>query len=162
MIANYKGVDLKVLESFKNMSEADISNAVVALFDDDDKLCDIDKSWDGIHFLLTGDHVEDSSRDNLLTVFIFGFKDLCEGEFISIIDSDKVKHVAEIVNKIDISKCVDKVNFDRFKDAGIYPDIWYPEEIEINKEYLATNFESLKKFYNQMADEGLGIVVSIC
>ena len=49
-----------------------------------------------------------------------------------------------------------------FAENGIYPDIWdYEEEREEIMEELSEHFETLKEFYNKVAENKNIVVVTI-
>ena len=57
---------------------------------------------------------------------------------------------------------IDKFDMSMFRQNDIYPDIWeYEEEADEIKDELRTSFESLKKFYEKMAEQGRAVLVSI-
>ena len=48
-----------------------------------------------------------------------------------------------------------------FRQNDIYPDIWEYEEADKIKDDLRSSFESLKKFYEKMAEQERAVLVSI-
>ncbi len=129
------------------------------------EICNIDKMWDALHFLLTGRSAEEPIEGHLLSEAIVGQRNLSgeDGdEWIAGTKADRVKEIAQALQKIDFETYL--ANFDRsaFSRNRIYPDIWeYEEEEEEIKEDLQISFETLKAFYEKMAARGSAVLVSI-
>ena len=138
MIANYQAVsDMELEQGF------DLDDVENLQEKEDAEICDIDKMWDALHFLLTG-----KSED--------------AGEFIAGIRSDRVKEIAEALQTIDFEGYIEQFNMNKFAENEIYPDIWeYEEEADEIKDDLRLSFESLKKFYEKMSKQGSAVLVSI-
>lgn len=128
--------------------------------------CDIEKMWDALHFLLTGKSAGEPIKDNLISEAIVGQfhvfdEDIIEG--ISGIWSEKVKEIAEALQKIDFEKYIEKFNMSDFDKNDIYPNIWKcEEEVEEIKDNLRVSFKLLKEFYIKMAEKDCAVLVSIC
>ena len=126
-------------------------------------LCDIDKMWNALHFLLTGELY--SSKDNLLDELIFGSENINEEseEVARYIPKEKVIEISKKINEINFQDCLKNLDMNIFKENNIYPDIWdyIDEKEEIMKE-LSEHFENLKNFYNKVAKNKNIVVVTIC
>ena len=92
----------------------------------------------------------------------YGIYYLLVEEFISGTRSNRVKEIAEALQKIDFEKYIDKFNMRNFAKNDIYPNIWeYEDEADEIKDDLRTSFESLRKFYAKMAEQESAVLVSI-
>ena len=117
------------------------------------ELCDIDKMWNAIFFLLTGEPY--SSEDSLFNELIFGSENFDEEseDFARYIPTERVIEIAKKLNEINFKDYLKDFDTNKFTENGIYPDIWdYEEEREEIIEELSEHFETLKNFYNKVAE----------
>ena len=160
MIANYQSttdIELEKFMCFDDVEEAQENQNV--------EICDIDKMWDALHFLLTGKSALELNKDNLISEAIVGQFNISGEEieeFISGTKSDRVKEIAKALQEIDFETYINKFEMSAFRQNDIYPDIWeYEDEADDIKDDLRTSFESLKKFYEKMAAQESAVLVSI-
>ena len=160
MIANYQSTTDIELEKFMCLDDVE-----EAQDDENLEICDIDKMWDALHFLLTGKSALEPIKDNLISEAIVGQFNISGEEieeFISGTKSDRVKEIAKALQELDFKTYIDKFDMSVFRQNDIYPDIWeYEEEADEIKDDLRTSFESLKKFYEKMAEQERAVLVSI-
>ena len=155
-------------EDFKKLLESDDFFETIEELEEKDgtELCDIDKMWDALHFLLNGlSAIYGAPEDNLLSEFIIGsesFNDEAE-EFARYIPTEKVIEIDKKLNEINFQDYLKNFDMNKFKENNIYPDIWdYTEEKEEIMEELSEHFENLKEFYNKVAENRNIVVVTIC
>ena len=155
-------------EDFKKLLESDDFFETIEELEEKDgtELCDIDKMWDALHFLLNGlSAIYGAPEDNLLSEFIIGsesFNDEAE-EFARYIPTEKVIEIDKKLNEINFQDYLKNFDMNKFKENNIYPDIWdYTEEKEEIMEELSEHFENLKEFYNKVAENKNIVVVTIC
>ena len=155
-------------ENFKKLLESDDFFETIEELEEKDgtELCDIDKMWDALHFLLNGlSAIYGAPEDNLLSEFIIGsesFNDEAE-EFARYIPTEKVIKIAKKLNEVNFQDYLKDFDMTNFAENGIYPDIWdYTEEREEIMEELSEHFENLKEFYNKVAENKNIVVVTIC
>ena len=160
MIANYQSttdIELEKFMCFDDVEEAQENENV--------EICDIDKMWDALHFLLTGKSAGESVEDNVISEAIVGQFNISGEEieeFISGTKSDRVKEIAKALHELDFETYIDKFDMNAFHQNDIYPNIWeYEDEADEIKDDLRTSFESLKKFYEKMAAQESAVLVSI-
>ena len=152
-------------EDFKKLLESDDFFETLEELEEKDgtELCDIDKMWNAIFFLLTGEPY--SSEDSLFNELIFGsenFDDESE-EVARYIPTERVIKISKKLNEIDFQDYLKDFDMNKFKENEIYPDIWdYTEEKEEIMKELSEHFENLKKFYNKVAENNNIVVVTIC
>ena len=73
-----------------------------------------------------------------------------------------MKEIAKALQELDFETYIDKFDIYAFRQKDIYPDIWeYEEEADEIKDELRTSFESLKRFYEKMAEQERAVLVSI-
>lgn len=155
-------------EDFKKLLESDDFFETIEELEEKDgtELCDIDKMWDALHFLLNGlSAIYGAPEDNLLSEFIIGsesFNDEDE-EFARYIPTEKVIEIDKKLNETNFQDYLKNFDMNKFKENNIYPDIWdYTEEREEIMEELSEHFENLKEFYNKVAENKNIVVVTIC
>ncbi len=160
MIANYQSttdIELEKIQCLDDVEELQEKEDV--------EICDIDKMWDALHFLLTGKSAGEPIENDLISEAILGQFDVVGEdveEFISGTKSDRVKEIAKALQEIDFQTYIDKFDMSAFSKNNIYPDIWeYEDEADEIKDDLRTSFESLKKFYEKMAEQESAVLVSI-
>ena len=155
-------------EDFKKLLESDDFFETIEELEEKDgtELCDIDKMWDALHFLLNGlSALYGDPQDNILSEFIIGSKcfDDDSEEFKRYIPTERVAEIADKLNEIDFQDYLKDFDMNKFAENGIYPDIWeYDEEREEIMEELSEHFENLKEFYNKVAENKNIVVVTIC
>jgi hypothetical protein len=121
----------------------------------------LDKAWQGIHFLLTDKADGDNS---VFSKAIYGGKLLSQPDF----DPDFYYYLtpAEVV---EIAKALTAISPDDLKakyspvamnEAQIYPHIWDRAEAEI-LDYLLGYYVQLVAFYQTAAQEGNALLVNI-
>ena len=154
-------------EDFKKLLESDDFFETIEELEEKDgtELCDIDKMWDALHFLLNGlSALYGDPQDNILSEFIIGSKcfDDDSEEFKRYIPTERVAEIANKLNEIDFQDYLKDFDMNKFAENGIYPDIWsYDEEREEIMEELSEHFDNLKEFYNEVAKNKNIVVVTI-
>ena len=124
---------------------------------------DLDKSWHGIHYLLTKSAWEGQPPLNFLVL---------GGEKVGDIDvgygtartfrSDEVRNIHQALRPIDTETL--RLRFDPADmiRIEIYPEIWDRDPADDDMVgYCAEYFHDLKKFIARTAEAGLGMVVSL-
>ena len=133
IIANYQETTDEVLETFM-----DIDAIEDAQDNDDIEICDLDKMWDALHFLLTGKSAAEPIEEDLISEAIVGQINITGEEveeFIAGIRADRVKEIAKALEALDFESYLDKFEMSHFAQNDIYPNIWsYEEEIDEIKE----------------------------
>ena len=154
-------------EDFKKLLESDNFFETIEELEEKDgtALCDIDKMWDALHFLLNGlSALYGDPQDNTLSEFIIGSKSFDDDseEFKKYIPTERVAEIADKLNEIDFQDYLKDFDMNKFAENGIYPDIWdYTEEKEEIMEELSEHFDNLKEFYNKVAKNENIVVVTI-
>ena len=165
MLAAYQEIKK---EDFKILSESDDFFETLEDLEEKDgtDICDIDKMWDALHFLLNGlSAIYGAPEDNILSEFIIGSESFDEEaeEFARYIPTEKVVEIAKKLNEINFQDYLKDFDMTNFAENRIYPDIWDDaEEKEEIIEELSEHFETLKEFYNKVAENKNIVVVTIC
>lgn len=135
-------------EDFKKLLESDDFFETIEDLEEKDgtELCDIDKMWDALHFLLNGlSAIHGTPEDNILSEFIIGSESFDEEseDFTRYIPTERVIKIAKKLNEINFEDYLKDFDMNKFAENGIYPDIWsYDEEREEIMEELSEHFEN--------------------
>ena len=155
-------------EDFKKLLESDDFFETIEELEEKDgtELCDIDKMWDALHFLLNGlSAIHGDPEENILSEFIIGSESFDEEseDFTRYIPTERVIKIAKKLNEINFEDYLKDFDMNKFAENGIYPDIWDDaEEREEIMEELSEHFENLKNFYNKVAENKNIVVITIC
>ncbi|HLP39511.1 YfbM family protein [Lacibacter sp.] len=148
MIANLLRVTRAELEDYLNDSSLLESRIYNDETDEEDpNLVDIDQSWDGIVFLLTG-HSFENNTDPLAKV-LFSDQVIDEeqdlgygpGQYVT---AEQVKELHEQIATISTDELKKRFDAGKMKEAGVFPDVWdNPDTVD----YLIEYFETIKEVY---------------
>ena len=119
---------------------------------------DIDKTWMGIHLILTG-FIQGGEYP--LANAIYGVKEIkiSEEEIFYVNSPKEVHDISNALNQISSEEFIKRYDQDEFKESDVYPDFGeYPEE---DLEYMDPYFDELKAFYKLVAGKNQGIVTTI-
>lgn len=115
-----------------------------------DSCLDLDKNWEGIHFILSGESMaEMKGEPNKLSRAFFsnqlvdGAQDLGYGP-AHFLTEEQVKETFEELKEIDIAHLKENLKGSDLTQKGIYPSVWdEPEAIA----WLIDSFTDFKEFY---------------
>lgn len=122
---------------------------------------EMDKLWDGLHYLLTGISASQPIEDHPLSEAIVGVHVLDTEEFVSVIGSDELPRILEALHSVDRTVLQQQFNPADFRSKQIYPDIWADDEAEELFTELITELHQLTHFYEQSLAQGHDILISI-
>lgn len=164
MTANYLRVTKEELEEYlKDSSKLEIRIYGNGTHDPKTRM-DVDKSWEGLFFMLTGKSL--ATADEALTPLswtlmppqvIDPMQNLGYGA-ATYTNVDQTKEVSRALNKIELDEYKSRFNGQRMMEMEIYPEIWNDQN---SLEYLSGSFSSLKEFYNAAAEKGQAIIIFI-
>ncbi|AZS17933.1 YfbM family protein [Paenibacillus lutimineralis] len=130
----------------------------------EDRLCpvyEMDKCWDGLHFLLTGVSASHPIEDDPLSEAIVGVHVLDTEDFIAVIGSDELPRILASLQAVDRIALQEHFNLSAFREQQIYPNTWVDEETDERFEELTLELQNLISFYERSRDQGHDILVSI-
>ena len=164
MIACYMGVEKDVIENLKCESDEDLFDEIESLEEQAVEMYDMDKLWDGLHFVLTGASADKPIENNLLSEAIVGtamfLKDKMS-DYIAYIYPQSVSEILYALDKCDINEILSDFSPQQLAEKEIYPNIWMEEDKDELRKELADEFNGIKEFYRKVSDEGKGVIVSI-
>ena len=164
MRACYQMVNANDLNELMKKSFDDLFDAIEDMQEDEDTVLDIDKLWDGMHFLITGTSAAQPLDGNLLSEAVVGtktFSDDEDADFIAYILPEKVPSILNALAQFDIECAIDRFNPNEFAQQDIYPNIWMRESRESLQDELKECFWEMRKFYEQAATAENAVVISI-
>lgn len=165
MIANYIAVDGKTIEKYKGKSNDFIASQLVTLEDEAPLFCDIDKMWDAMHYLLTGESMESGEeKEEILSQAVLGvstFSNEPTQIILSYILPSMIPEIYEALETFDIETRLSEISAEELQEKEVYPEIWFDEETEIFQEELQDIFQEMKQFYQNLLEQELGVLVSI-
>jgi hypothetical protein len=161
MIANLLRVTKADLDAYLNDSsllEESVYNDEV----DNPNLVDLDKSWDGILFLLTGQNVANTEHPLAKVLFsgqlIDEEQDLGYGPAHYLTPEQVVELNAQIAN-ISIADLKQKYDPKKMNEIEVYPSIW--DEGDEAFDYLAQYFKDLQQVYADAAKNGEAVITFV-
>lgn len=126
------------------------------LFPEDDakfetgRYLDIDKSWQMIHFLLTGDAL---GGDEPLCNAVMGGEEIGDVEVVygpaRFLLSDQVVETAAALEAISEDELWNRLDVDAARKAEIYPEGWTGSEAD--RSYVLHHFKQLKTYFRDAA-----------
>lgn len=160
MLGVYMLADEATIERLSN--EDDLFEAIEEYEEEETTISwDIDKLWDGLHFLLTGISATEDIEGEPLSEAVIGTELLDDEDIITYTEPNHIVDVVEALNKVEIDALLAKMDVSSFEKADIYPDIWVKENEELLKTDLKNAFLGLKAFYEQALKAQTGVLVSI-
>lgn len=123
-------------------------------------LVDIDKAWDGIIFLLTGQGIANADHPLLRVLFsgqiIDEEQDLGYGP-AHYLTSEQVAELNKEISKITMADLKQKYDPKKMMELEVYPTIWEQEGGEAF-DYLSENFANLQQVYSDATKNGEAII----
>lgn len=162
----YMMVDVVKLKSLLELENDDLFEEIEELNNDAEiKLYDIDKMWDGLHYLLTGVSASqpiegDKLSESIVGVNLFNSED-DNSDFIAYTQLVDLPKIIEALTNVDLDKLRTEFNPSSFSKAEIYPDIWADEEKEDLFDELVEHYTNLLSFYKKALEEKANVIVSI-
>ena len=164
MSACYQMTDDNVINDLLEKTDEDIFETIEELQETEEDVLDIDKLWDGLHFLLTNVSATEPLEGNPLSEAIVGvtnFSDDEDADFITYILQERVPTILNELKDFDIECAIEEFQPKKFAENDIYPNIWMNEDKEELQEELKECFFELLEFYENAADMGKAVIVSI-
>jgi len=166
MIGNYLRVSNEELEAYlKNSSELE-DRIYKDDAEGDDNLIDIEKSWDGIFFLLTGKSIStfDEAAAPLCWILsgpqeIDPDQDLGYGP-ATYITAEQTKEISRAMENFSRNELEKAYDGKRMTELSVYPGIW-DDPHDDALDYLVENFNTLRDFYHQAAIANQAVITFI-
>lgn len=122
-----------------------------------DDALSLEKSWHGLHYVLTGTADEGAPPLNFL---LAGGSPLGDEEAQRLITADQVKAIAAALKPIGEQEFAARFDPAALDEAGVYPQIWDEPLDDLLEEYSGY-FQQLKSLVVRAADSNSGLLVVI-
>jgi hypothetical protein len=124
-------------------------------------LYDIDKSWDGIIYLLTGSNSSDTTQ--YLSKIIFSGQLIDKDQDLGTgpahyLTPEQVKDIHHQIKAIVPASLKEKFDAAAMKELGVYPNVWDHEDAV---DYLVEYFETVQEVYALATDRDEAIITFI-
>jgi hypothetical protein len=128
---------------------------------EDPSFYDIDKSWDGIIYLLTGSNSSDSSQP-LSRIFFSGQlidkqQDLGTGP-AHYLEPREVAELHTAIGNIEPPMLKARFNAAHMKEVGVYPNVWDHED---TADYLTEYFETVQEVFATAASRREAVITFV-
>lgn len=166
MIASYKMVDPDVIDRLLQLDHEDLSEELSEINEDPRyETIDIDKSWDGLHFLLTGKSAVVPMKENLLSESIVGshlFSEDEDNDFVAYTCFEELEAIISAFKNVNKRTLYKRFSPDLFTKSRIYPDIWNTKnKAELFEFLYETGYKKLLKFYRSALKHKKCVIVTI-
>jgi DNA primase large subunit len=111
---------------------------------------DLNKAWEGIHYLLTGESfMESTGKPTILGRAFFSFQILDKGKALGFdsphfLNAKQVKETSDELQNLTEEEVRRRLNPKEMMEKEIFPEVWEdPEAID----YIVDTFEELREFY---------------
>ena len=123
-----------------------------------DSELDLDKSWHGIHFLLSG--MDWEVRDVKTSAILGGTEHGDEFGYgpVRYLAVEQVQTIAKELQVVRMEQLQTEYDPARMSELEIYPDIW---DDEIAKKYLLDYFAKLVQFYSNASNRKLAVLIAV-
>ena len=160
MIGNLLRVSSAELQAYL----ADSSQLEARIYQDsgtDPALVDIDKTWDGIVFLLTGNALSEGAHQHPLARVLFSGQLVDEDQDLGYgpahyLQPDEVAELQPQLAALTATELQSRFNPAKMTELGIYPGIW--DEGAEAFDYLLQGFTTVQEHYAEAAQRGEGMV----
>lgn len=161
MVGNYLRVSKNELEAYIKESFKLEDRVYDENNEDDKNLIYVDKAWEGIFFLLTGESLStiENAKEPLslilnTTLEIDPEQDMGYGPAMYN-TIEQTKEISAAMNQITLDELKKRYDAGKMTALGVYPDIWDEEDAI---EYLIEYFNNLKAFYHTAAQEEQAVI----
>ena len=165
MTACYMEASSALIEELKKKTSGEIFDRIEELQDEDElRIYDMDKLWDGLHFLLTGVSAVAPAAGGPLSEAIIGtrlFITEQSADYISYINPPRAAEISAALDSFDIEKALSDFTPSTLAKNDIYPTIWRDDDKDGLSDELRGEFEGIRQFFREMRDAHQGVIVSI-
>lgn len=164
MIACYQMADVEMVNVLLEKTNEEVFEVIEELQEADETVLNIDKLWDGLHFLMTKVTASEPLEGNPLSEAVVGVKNFSDDEdadFISYILPERVPIIVNELKLFEIENVIEKLQPKEFAQNDIYPNIWMNVDKEEIQKELKECFFALLKFYEEAAELKKAVIVSI-
>ncbi|MBE1553972.1 YfbM family protein [Sporosarcina limicola] len=164
MRGQYVMVSEDTLEQMMKMDSEALMDTLEELIEAETASYEIDKLWDGLHFLLTGVSASEPIEGDRLSESVVGVHVFDVGEddgFFACTEQDELADIIQAMKQVDFD--VLELSFDlaAFRGNEIYPRIWEENCKEALWHELKGEFSALLAFYEKTLAAKQHVIFSI-
>lgn len=160
MLARYIAVSEDELNRLIDLGDEPLTDEIDMLEEKNPTL-DLDKMWDGLHFILTGASASEPLEGDPLSDAVVGVHVIDDETFIAATGHSELKEIISALNGVDKKALRAEFSPRRLDEENIYPDIWLPENKESLFNELEQALNQLIHFYQQCLKDGSHVLVTI-
>lgn len=157
MLAVYAGVPSGLADRLGDVEPDDAVEYVESVLEDGAPSVDIDKAWDGLHYLLTGVSASEPIEDDALSEAVVGVYAFESDDLVGVTPTDDLARILEALDAVDIDALLRAADFTAFTAAQIYPESWSQQQTD----WLRDAFTQIVDIHRLCAADGLDLLVSI-
>ncbi len=158
--AAYTTVDTAELDRLVELPGDDLVEAIEALETAGNPTLYLDKTWDGLHFLLTGVSASSPAEDDPLSEAVVGVHVFDSEDFVGCTEVDELPAIIAALESVDVAGLLERADFADFARAEIYPNIWSDDPAVLRQE-LSAAFDGILAFLRVASSAERHVVVSI-
>jgi Domain of unknown function (DUF1877) len=151
------------LQQYQNDSEILYNTVYNDGSDESDAMIDIDKAWNGLFYIMTGNNIGDNSTHPLTKVlfseqFVDAEQDMGYGP-AHYVSPAQVAELSALLSKTTLEDLIENFDAEKMEAADVYPSIWREEGIF---DYLFSYFKEVQEFYAEAAKSNEAVITFIC
>lgn len=158
--AAYTTVDTVELDRLVGLDPDDLVDAVEALESSSGATLELDKMWDGLHFLLTGASAGSPIDGDPLSEAVVGVHVFDSEDFVGCTEVDELPAIVAALEGVPLASLLEAADFAVFGRAKLYPNIW-SDEREVLSAELTEAFTGLLAFHRSAMAAQRHVLVSI-
>ncbi len=160
MQAAYMLVDEETLDRLVDLDPDDLLAALSELEEQGAATFYLDKTWDGLHFLLTGRSASRPREGDPLSEAVVGVHALEGDDYVGVTEVSELAPVLTALDGFDLDRALLKADFASYDAAGLYPRMWTSDAAGLRAE-LAAAYALVVEAHRTAAARGRHLVVSI-
>lgn len=160
MLARYIAVSEDELNRLIDLGDEPLTDEI-DLLEEKNPTLDLDKMWDGLHFILTGESASEPLEGEPLSDAVVGVHVIDDETFIAATGNGELKEIINALNAVDRKALRAEFSPRRLDEENIYPDIWLQENKESLFDELEQSLDQLIHFYQQCLKDGSHVLVTI-
>lgn len=140
------------LRSIQNDPSIFLNNYVLNGNSKEEQILDMDKSWGGVFYILTGKSMEQLREEPTLVAQSLFISQIVSPELdlgygpVMYRTTEQVQEISNELEKLSISVISERIDLEEMEKLMIYPMIWSEPN---SKDFLIESFKELKEFYKK-------------